>query len=225
MKQLTRYAHPAPVKPQHCPFSPNPITYGKDNQATTPADDSPLLDDAGKKQIQQVVGSFLYYAQAVNATILMALSDIATHQAAPTENTMKRVDQFLDYMWTLPDAKICYHASDMILNVHSDASYLSAPRAHSCAGSYFFLGSLPVDGDPIKLNSTIHITCTILKLVAALASEAELGDSSSMLKKPTSCGLPSLNLAIHNYRHPFTSTTPLPLALSITQSNANVPVQ
>ena len=51
MKQLTRYAHPAPVKPQHCPFSPNPITYGKDNQATTPADDSPLLNNAGKKRI------------------------------------------------------------------------------------------------------------------------------------------------------------------------------
>jgi hypothetical protein len=48
MKQLTRYAHPPPVKPQHCPFSPNPIN-GKYNQATTPADDSPLLDDAGKK--------------------------------------------------------------------------------------------------------------------------------------------------------------------------------
>jgi hypothetical protein len=91
MKQLARYAHPAPVKPQHYPFSPNPNTYGKDNQATTPADDSPLLDNAGKKQIQQVVGSFLYYAQAVNATILMALSDIATQQAAPTENTKKQV--------------------------------------------------------------------------------------------------------------------------------------
>jgi hypothetical protein len=98
MKQLTPYAHPAPVKPQHCPFSPNPITYGKDNQATTPADDSPLLDNAGKKRIQQVVGSFLNYAQAVDATILMALSDIATQQAAPTENTKKQVDQFLDYM-------------------------------------------------------------------------------------------------------------------------------
>jgi hypothetical protein len=78
-------------------------------------------------------------------------------------------------MWTHPDAKICYRASDMILNVHFDASYLSAPCACSHAGGYFFLGSLPVDGDPIKLNGTIHITCTILKLVAALATEAELG--------------------------------------------------
>jgi hypothetical protein len=175
MKQLTRYAHPAPVKPQHCPFSPNPITYDKDNQATTPADDSPLLDDAGKKQIQQVVGSFLYYAQAVNATILMALSDIATQQAAPTENTKKQVNQFLDYMWTHPDAKICYRASYIILNVDSNASYLSAPHACSRTGGYFFLGSLPVDGDPIKLNGTIHIACTVLKLVAASAADADLG--------------------------------------------------
>jgi hypothetical protein len=129
MKQLTWYAHVAPLKPQHCPFSPNPINYGKDNQAPNPTDDSPLLNEAGKKQIQQVVSSFLYYARAVDPTILMALANIATQQAAPTENTKKRVNQFLDYMWTHPDAIICYRASDMILNVHSNASYLSAPRA------------------------------------------------------------------------------------------------
>jgi hypothetical protein len=175
MKQLTRYAHPAPVKPHHCPFSPNPITYGKDNQATTPADDSPLLDDTGKKRIEQVVGSFLYYVRAIDVTILMALSDIATQQAAPTENIKKQGNQFLDCMLTHLDAKICYHASDMILKVHSNASYLSAPCPHSRASGYFFLGSFSVNGDPIKLNGAIHITCTILKLVAALAAEAELG--------------------------------------------------
>ena len=78
-------------------------------------------------------------------------------------------------MWTHPDAIIRYRASDMILNIHSDASYLSAPKACSQAGGYFFLGSLPRNGDPIRLNGAIHITCTILKLVAALAAEAELG--------------------------------------------------
>jgi hypothetical protein len=88
---------------------------------------------------------------------------------------MKRVNQFLDYMWTHPDAIIRYRASDMILNVHSDASYLSALKAHSQAGGCFFLGSLPHNGDPIRLNGAIHITCTILKLVAASAAVAELG--------------------------------------------------
>ena len=174
-KQLTRYEHKQPSKPQHCPYSPHPIKYGKDNQQVDPVDESPLLDAAGKKYIQQVVGSFLYYARAVDPTILMALSDIATQQNKPTDNTRKRVDQLLDYMATHPMAKIRYKASDMVLNIHSDASYLSAPKARSRAGGFFFLGSVPKDGNPISLNGAVHITCTILKLVAASAAEAELG--------------------------------------------------
>jgi hypothetical protein len=63
----------------------------------------------------------------------------------------------------------------MILNVHSDASYLSAPKAQSRAGGCFFLGSIPRDSEQIFINGAIHITWTILKLVAASATEAELG--------------------------------------------------
>jgi hypothetical protein len=89
IKKLTRCAHPAPDRPQLYPFLPNPIMYGKDIQTPTPTDDSPLLDNAQNKCIQQVVDSFLYYARAVNPTILMALFDITTQQAASTENTRK----------------------------------------------------------------------------------------------------------------------------------------
>jgi hypothetical protein len=88
---------------------------------------------------------------------------------------MEQVNQFFDYMWTHPDAIIQYHASDMILNFHSDTLYLSTPKDFSRVGAYFFLGSVPQDGDPIKLNRSIHITWAILKLVAASAAEAELG--------------------------------------------------
>ncbi len=140
-----------------------------------PTDDSPILDNTSKKCIQQVVGSFRYYARAVDPTILMASSNIATQQAAPTENTKKQVKQIIDYMWTHPNTRTCYCTSNMILNIHSNASYLSAPWARSQVGSYFFIGSLPVDGNPIKLNGAIHITCTILKLIAASAAKAELG--------------------------------------------------
>jgi hypothetical protein len=151
------------------------INYGKDNKLHSPLDNSPRLDKAKMKRVQQIFVSFLYYARAVDLTIFMGLSEIASQQAAPTENTMKHVDQFLDYMWTHPDAIIWYCAFDMILNVHSDALYLSAPKAHSRAGGYFFLGNIPHNGDPIKLNGAIHITCAILKLVAASAAEAKLG--------------------------------------------------
>ena len=126
-RQLMWYAHPMPDKPQHCPYAPNPITYGKDNQAPTPQDDSPLLDAAGKKHIQQIVRSFLYYVRAVDPTILMALSAIAFQQSKPTEETNRCVHQFFNYMATHPKAKILFRASDMVLNVHSDGSYLSTP--------------------------------------------------------------------------------------------------
>ena len=92
MKQLTKYGHFAHLKPQHSPYSPNPIKYEKENQALSPLNGSPLLDKAGKKRVQQIVGSILYYARAVDPTILMALSEILSQQSAPTENTMKRVD-------------------------------------------------------------------------------------------------------------------------------------
>ena len=100
---------------------------------------------------------------------------VATQQEKPTESTMKRVHQLLDYMDTHPKAIIRFRASDMILNIHSDDSYCSAGRGRSRAGGYFFLGSISMNGQPIKLNGNIHIKCAILKLVAASAAEAELG--------------------------------------------------
>ena len=63
----------------------------------------------------------------------------------------------------------------MILNVHSDASYLSARYARIQASGHFFLGWKPQDKHPIHLNGAIFTLCHILKLVAASAAEAEIG--------------------------------------------------
>ena len=50
---------------------------------------------------------------------------------------------------------IIFHASDMILIIHSDASYLSTKNAKSRASGHLFLGSVPNDGEPITLNGNI----------------------------------------------------------------------
>ena len=84
LKQLLRYAHERPRRPQHCPYEPKAIRYGKSSDILVHEDDGDPLNDKDKKFIQQVVGSFLYYARAVDMTILMALSEIASQQAAPT---------------------------------------------------------------------------------------------------------------------------------------------
>eukprot|EP00804_Cyclotella_cryptica_P019747 CCRYP_009656-RC/>CCRYP_009656-RC protein AED:0.39 eAED:0.39 QI:0/-1/0/1/-1/1/1/0/229 len=107
--------------------------------------------------------------------LLMTLSTIADDQARATQRTNLSVNQLLDYCATHPDATVCFRASDMVLNIHSDASYLNAPAACSCIGGHFFLGWIPRDHLPIKLNGAIHVISTILKFVAASAAEAELG--------------------------------------------------
>ena len=121
------------------------------------------------------MGSFLYHGRAVDLTILASLSEIVSQQAAPTENTIKKVNHFLDCMSCNPHAIICYYASDMVLNCHSKASYLTTPNTQSRAGGHFFLGSIPCDGSPIFLNGAILTQCTILKCVAASATKTELG--------------------------------------------------
>ena len=80
-----------PKKPQHCPFEPKPIIYGKQSDTIPQEEPSPTLDKDEKKYIQQVAGSFLYYARAIDMTIPLALSNIASEQANLTEKTMKRV--------------------------------------------------------------------------------------------------------------------------------------
>ena len=128
-----------------------------------------------KKNVQKVLGSFLFYARAIDMTILHALSAIASEQEKPTKKAIERIHQLLDCMATHPDAVVRFYASDMILNLHSDASYLSVGKGRNRAGGYFFLGSVPRDNQNIQLNGNIHIICAILKLVAASAAEAELG--------------------------------------------------
>jgi hypothetical protein len=71
----------------------------------------------------------------------MPLNDIATEQTKATEKTQATTSKILDYLATHPDATIRYHASNMILHIHSDASYLSVSNARSRLGGLFFLGN------------------------------------------------------------------------------------
>ena len=137
-KQLVKYKHDTPKRAQHCPYTPAPIKYGAKTQEPLPTDTSERLDKDGQKYIQQVVESLLYYARAIDITILLALNEIASQQTKPTEQTRRRVKQLLDYVATHPTAVVRLRKSAMILNIHSNASYLSASNARSRAGGYFF---------------------------------------------------------------------------------------
>jgi hypothetical protein len=72
-------------------------------------------------------------------TVLMALSSIASEQTKGSEHTLEKAYQVLDYLASHPDAVVRFQASDMVLNIHSDASYLSEPKARSRACGHFFI--------------------------------------------------------------------------------------
>ena len=124
----------------------------------------------------------LFYARAIDSTMLTALSMIVSQQVHPTEQTPTCIKYFLDYSTTNNEAVITYHASDMVLVVHIDASYLTEPKANRVAGGYFFL-SANMTFPPN--NGVIHNTEQIINNVMLSTAEAELGMLYIMIKLTT----------------------------------------
>ena len=135
-------------------------------------DNSPALDEAGKKFIQEVCGVFLFLTRAVNGGLLPALSSLASQQANLTEMVMGLGKQFLDFMATQEEAILTYRASDnMVLAIHSSALYLSLPKACSQAGGHMFMAGK--DGIPFNNGAVLNIS-QIIRAVMSSAAEAEL---------------------------------------------------
>lgn len=116
-------------------------------------------------------GKFLFYGRAVDNTILVALSAIASQQSKPTTDTMAKAKQLLDYLASQEEAILTYSTSKMVLAVHSDAGYLNEPNARSRAGGHFFLSNhtthLPNNGAILNLTQ-------IIKNVMSSATETAL---------------------------------------------------
>ena len=139
----------------------------------------------------------LYYGRAVDDTILPARSAIASKQSNGTKVTMEKTIQLLDYLATHPAAKVRFYASPMVLNIHSDISYLSEPRAQSRLAGYFFLGKVPKKGENIQMNGNIFVLCGILRIVVCSVAEAELGALLINIKESKVLQLPLRELFLN----------------------------
>ena len=67
-----------------------------------PMDTTNKLTKPRIKNIQRIVGAKVYYARAVDHTVLTALGSVAGHQANATEQTEYQAQQLLDYLTTHP---------------------------------------------------------------------------------------------------------------------------
>ena len=146
-----------------------PPVFGSSAPQVSPVDNSPALSPTDTGTIQIIVGSLLYYARAVDATLLPAVCLLASDQSAPTQSTWKSALRLLGYAKANPDGRLVYQPSDMILRIHSDASYLNRPKSGSTAGGFHYLGTL----DPDFINGPVFCHCTRIPVVCAAVSEAE----------------------------------------------------
>ena len=85
---------------------------------------------------------------------------------------MEKVDQFLDYAASQEQSVLTYEASDMVLAVHSNSSYLSEPKTRSRSGGHFFM---PKDASFPPNNGSVLNIAQIMKTIMSLEAEAEIG--------------------------------------------------
>ena len=169
---LHKFQHPTPKKLQDSPYPATVKQYGVKVQLTDPIDTSACLPTHEIKRLQQIIGTFLFYGHTIDPTLLTALSKLSSAQATATEATKSACQQFLDYCASHPDSSIRYHASNMILKLHSDSSYLNAVGAHSRQGDHLDLGS---KSEPDILNGMVLNLAAIMKMVLSSAAEAKFG--------------------------------------------------
>ena len=122
------------------------------------------------KHIRQVVGTLLYYSQAVDPTLAVALSAIASRQSQCTEAVMDTCKQLHDYVTNHPNATIRYCASDMMLALDTDGLYLFEPGG-SRAAAYMYLTKRD---EPDCHDGSVLVLLAIIKHIMASASKPKL---------------------------------------------------
>ncbi len=178
-KALKQFQHKA-GKLQHAPYQSAPIQYGTKKQYATQELKAPVLDDKAKRFIQQVCGKFLFLGRAVDSTLLCPISAIALQLSKPTEDTMQQTLWLLNYLATQENAVLSYHASNMVLAVHSNASYLSKPKAQNQAGGQFFISS----NTTVPPNNGVILNIAhIINNVMSSATEAVLAGLYILARK------------------------------------------
>jgi hypothetical protein len=99
---------------------------------------------------------------------------LASEQSNATEVTADKVIKLLNHCNAHPETKIWYHASEMILHIHINASYLSENEAKSRAGGFFYMVNT-TKNDKKLTNGAILVVSKVMKHVMSSAAGAEIG--------------------------------------------------
>jgi hypothetical protein len=131
-------------------------------------DSSALLNAKETLFVQTALGGLLYYARAVDSTMLTAINHVAT--TGFTQKALAATEHLLVYAQTHSTAHVCFIACDMVARAQCDASFNGRSRGRSTQGALVYLG----DKDhPYEINGAIDYFSSIIAVVCASAAEAE----------------------------------------------------
>jgi hypothetical protein len=89
-----KYQNPAPARPEHAPHTWNPTIYGAKTQFVDDKTSSPTLSDKDVNKLQQLTGALLYYARAVDPTLIIPINVLTSEQSNATEVKADKVIHF-----------------------------------------------------------------------------------------------------------------------------------
>ena len=199
-KSFRRLQHPKPKIPKYAPHLWIVSSYGKRPQLVPDPYERKLLDKKVTKRIQYIVETLLYYAHSVYPKMLRPTNEISRFQSKPTKYAEEKAKLLLDYTSTYPNVVICYRASDMVLQVDSDAAYITMIEEISCYAEHLYLSDWPspwtLKHTP-RTNGPIHTECKTIRNVVSSSEEVETCGTFNNLK--TAIGIkPDLITLEHN---------------------------
>ena len=166
---LEEFKHVLPKQHHHGPLKAIAPKFGTKVQHVED-DNSRPLQPTETKETQKTVGKFWFLARAVDNTILHALNELACDTAKGAKKTSEAAIHLLDCIACNPKPRIGHQASDVTLQVDSDAAFHVRPEAGSQAGGHHCLGTR--DGD--VFNAPIPVLAKAIKNVVGSAAEAEV---------------------------------------------------
>ena len=148
-----------------------PPSFGQSTQYTH-LDTTAALSPEDKLEMQELVGCVLYYARAVDCTMLPTVNHISSVQSTLTRQVQAMGQRLLAYGAAYPNNELVYRASGMFLRVQSDFSHLSRPDSRGVVGGIGYLGTA---ADTTSLNGAVFAISSLLDVVVASVAEGEYG--------------------------------------------------
>lgn len=180
-KVLHRF-QPKATKQVHQPHTHNLPQYGTKVQLTAEVDASPPRDKEGMKGIMQIVGSLLFYARIVDATLLMSLSNLAAHKQKVQNTQGKQCISF----WITVQSTQMQQSDTMQARGSANSQWCIVPlgtESKKQGRRTLLLGKLRIFKEPRRAQRRYSLDRRIFQRVMSLAAEAKVGDPFVNMKE------------------------------------------